>query len=71
MSCLGRAARGKESDVPGRLMDSLQESTCIFFMHAKGCISRGRMADYEKGVQSFDSAGRIQLNGIFCHDGRG
>jgi hypothetical protein len=52
-------------------MDSLKESTCIFFMHAKGCISGGRMADYEKGVQSFDGAGRIQPDGIFCHDSRG
>lgn len=33
-------------------------------MHAKGCISGGRMADYEKGVQSFDGAGRIQLMGF-------
>ena len=40
-------------------------------MHAKGCISGGRMADYEKGVQSFDGAGRIQPDGIFCHDSRG
>ncbi|UYJ16875.1 MAG: hypothetical protein OGM58_00005 [Veillonellaceae bacterium] len=29
------------------------------------------MADYEKGVQSFDGAGRIQPDGIFCHDSRG
>lgn len=33
-------------------------------MHAKGCISGGRMADYEKGVQSFDGAGRIQPMGF-------
>nr|DAV64039.1 MAG TPA: hypothetical protein [Caudoviricetes sp.] len=40
-------------------------------MHAQGCIFRVRMANHEKGVQDFDSSGRIQLNGIFCHDGRG
>ena len=34
-------------------------------LHVDSC------ADYEKGVQSFDGAGRIQPDGIFCHDSRG